>query len=491
MNINKTFLLLISIIYVSNISCQSGKNEKTNPGIIVSNYLEDKDGIFCNPERGWQKTYTPDYETNAQAPNYTVDQLEKVREENITLVDKTYILAEFRDVPISEEYLANFQHDMDLIRKVGLKAVIRFAYNHRGDDLQDAPVDIVLRHIAQIKPYLQKNYDVIAFMEAGFIGDWAEWHGTTNNLLDGQWKIDINENTIKITDAIVDALPKKRMIAFRYVFHIQELLNEPDCQESPNSSYVFSENEAFSGTRKARFGRHDDWFFLDGESDGGTWSGEEDYRKCQKAYLEQRSKYVPITTGETGSISEHIKNYSPINELERFHYASLSVNPDGAAADPIRYWQQNGMFDKMARRFGYRFVLKETSIPSEVKSSDNLKFGFIVENVGFGSPYNPRVFEIVLRNKLNGKTYHFDVTFSNDHELDPRYWFRENGEMAKDVKFSLQDVPEGNYEIFMHLPDPMEALYGRSEFSIRFANLNIWDEKTGYNKLGSEISIIK
>ena len=38
----------------------------------------------------------------------------------------------------------------------------------------DAPKNIVLNHIAQLKPLLQDNADVIACMQMGFIGTWGE-----------------------------------------------------------------------------------------------------------------------------------------------------------------------------------------------------------------------------------------------------------------------------------------------------------------------------
>ena len=70
------------------------------------------------------------------------------------------------------------------IREAGVKAIIRFAYNQGPypDSEPDASKAQILRHIEQLAPLLQNNADVIAWLEAGFIGAWGEWHTSTNGL---------------------------------------------------------------------------------------------------------------------------------------------------------------------------------------------------------------------------------------------------------------------------------------------------------------------
>jgi hypothetical protein len=52
-----------------------------------------------------------------------------------------------------------------------------------------------------------------------------------------------------------------------------------------------------------------------------------------------------------------------------------------------------------------------------------------------------------------------------------------------------QDMPEGNYELYLNLPDPEEALYTNPAYAIRLANEMVWEENTGYNKLNILIQI--
>ncbi len=447
---------------------------------------------IANPERGWQKTYNPDYQTNVQAPGYDLNELVALREtEGVTLVDKYYLLFAFKRSAISEAYLDDFQADMDVVRRAGLKTVVRFAYNFNQSNLSDTDRDRVLQHITQLKPYLQRNADVIAFMEAGFIGKWAEWHGSTNGLLGGEYRVDVNDNTRAVYDALLDALPARRMIAIRYVYQMQDLLERTDCQKDASARDPFPAERAFDGSKLARTGRHDDWFLGDAGDNSGTWSYDEDARDCQRAFLAAQSKYVPITTGETQTFNAFNRGNSPIPELEAFHFASLSSNPGGPGEELIDHWRGNGTYDELARRFGYRFVLRRATVPTVTSSGEPISLEIEVENVGFGTPYNPRTFEIVLRDLATGEVTQYDLTATRGNELDPRHWFREDGVVTKSVTFDPGALKPGDYEVLLNLPDPDPALYGRPAYSIRLANAGLWEEATGFNALNTSIRVVE
>src|SRR5690606_32740040 len=66
---------------------------------------------------------------------------------------------------------------------------------------------------------------------------------------------------------------------------------------------------------------------------------------------------------------------------------------------------------------------------------------------------------------------------------DPRSWF--SGETVEiNAAFGLPaKMPVGEYDVFLHLPDPEPTSYGRKYMSIRSANENVWEDDKGYNKL--------
>ena len=50
--------------------------------------------------------------------------------------------------------------------------ILRFAYSLAMYE-PDAPLAVILQHLDQIKPILQEYKDVIAVLQAGFIGSWV------------------------------------------------------------------------------------------------------------------------------------------------------------------------------------------------------------------------------------------------------------------------------------------------------------------------------
>ena len=50
-------------------------------------------------------------------------------------------------------------------------------------------------------------------------------------------------------------------------------------------------------------------------------------------------------------------------------------------------------------------------------------------------------------------------------------------------------MPKGKYELFLSLPDKYTSIAKRTEYAIRLANENVWEEATGYNKLNVTIDI--
>ena len=97
------------------------------------------------------------------------------------MVYTAYTMPAFRDKPISQEYIDRIKTNMKALRENGCKSIVRFRYTNNQDDLPwDAPEDILFGHIEQLRPIFQEYADVIAVLEAGFIGAWGEWYYTDN-----------------------------------------------------------------------------------------------------------------------------------------------------------------------------------------------------------------------------------------------------------------------------------------------------------------------
>ncbi|MDR3250135.1 MAG: DUF4874 domain-containing protein, partial [Tannerella sp.] len=198
---NAIILLVISIGFTA---CSPKQVDEPGKKKITVGYksLDDK---FPNPERGFYK-YS-DCNLGTGSGMLAEKTLRTYRENNISLLFRYFYLKNFRNAPLSVKALDDFDKDMATLRKSGMKCVLRFAYSDSAGE-PDAPLGTVLQHLDQLKPYLEKNADVIAVMQAGFIGAWGEWYYSSNGLnTSGARRQTLNK--------ILETLPANRMVQVR------------------------------------------------------------------------------------------------------------------------------------------------------------------------------------------------------------------------------------------------------------------------------------
>ena len=159
--------------------------------------------------------------------------------------------------------LNDISNDFAAARSLQIKLVPRFAYNwvgQNGSGSADAPQAVIVNHISQLAPILAANEDVIAYLEAGFIGQWGEWHDSTNGLTTAG-----NNNATAAMSAILNAelaaLPADRMIAVRYPGYTLQIFG---------TTAPISVANAYDGSNYSRIGVHDDCFEVDAY-DAGTY----------------------------------------------------------------------------------------------------------------------------------------------------------------------------------------------------------------------------
>ncbi len=438
----------------------------TNPTTVKTQYQNSSEN-FANPERGFYKPFDPEvYDPNSPLQ---LSDMQQARKDGMSTIRRYYLLENFRDKPISQSYLDMVAKDFETSRKAGVKMVIRFVYNWLGGG-PDAPKDIILSHLDQLKPVLQANYDVIAYMEAGFIGKWGEWHSSSNNLVDS-WSRDVTEDAKKILFKILSVLPKERMVAIRYSKQKKQIFNNND---------PLTAAEAFNGSDRARVG-HDNAGFRAGIDDAGTYdSADPTYIDQQKAWLNSDTKYV-VQGGEPAWASdppEYDDCAGALSDFARMHWSGMNIHQADAAAEPLyQGWKDQGCMEEIKQRLGYRFRLVSSYIPDSVKPASTFSMSFKVANDGWASPYNPRNLEVILRNRQTGKEYYMPVPEA------VRMWMPDTSNKVNIVGGIPSNMPPGEYQVLLNLPDPTSRLYNRPEYSIRLANQNVWEASTGYNSL--------
>jgi hypothetical protein len=385
------------------------------------------------------------------------------------LMWRYFYLEKFTKGDISDDFLRNLQTDFNTIRKAGLKIIPRFAYTAKMKyPVGDAPVNIVLRHIEQLKPLLQKNVDIIMTIQAGFIGAWGECYYTDyfsefenpEIVTEEQF-----ENRKKILLAELDALPKTRMIQNRYVKHIIKFSGD---------SMPVKKDEAYSGSLKARLAHHNDCFQASADNYGTYKDIIND-----KNYLRQHSKYV-LVGGETCHLNPPLSDCkSSIQDMIDMHWSFMNLDYQPAV---LNSWKTQGCINEISKNLGYRYRLVYSRIQEATNAGAGVKAEIKLINEGWSNPVNPRSIELILRNKITREEY----MLPNNEDI------RLN-ELNDTITLSFEggingSITNGEYEVFLNLPDPEPSLYNNPMYSIRTANPNIWDA-SGYNKLNHTLVI--
>lgn len=440
-------LMLLSLVTIS---------QAQSVNVVYYDALEEE--IF-NPERGFH--FFTDHGPGGSLLNQS--QLESQKAQNRSLVMRNYTLSDFRDSDISELWLDRMRADFETMRQTGLKCILRFRYTTSMDE-PDAPLEIIERHLEQLAPLLEDNVDVIALMEAGFIGAWGEWHSSSHGLT-------TTENMRDVLFAILEALPKRRMVNVRTPRYKMNVFS---------SAEPVSEENAYDGSQYSRTGHHNDGF-LASANDLGTYY----HVTYEKNYLSQDTQFVPMG-GETGgggsSDANEFRQCS--NAVPEMDYLNWSYLNSGWYGPTLDLWEQQGCMDEVKKRLGYRFVMGEGRFAEEVAQGNSFHFSLDLENAGFASPFNPRDVKLVLQSLFEPDSI-YEVYLPDD----PRFWFGGQ-EVTVEHEIGIpEEVPEGMYQLKIMLPDPEPTLHDRPEYAIRFANTGVWETSTGYNDLNHVVIV--
>lgn len=404
------------------------------------------DAVFPNPERGFYRA------VNLRQ----VGDLRRLYDGGYTLVHINIRLDTARNGPIPDTLLQSVETALEAVRAAGLKAILRCAYNAGPypNSEPDAPKERVLEHIRQLRPLLTRNEDVIALMQAGFIGAWGEWHTSTNHLLDDP------ATPRDIVLALLAALPPSRTTAIRTPGAKDKMFGGP-----------LKPEQAFTDLPSARVGHHNDCF-LAGPTDSGTYPSNEIEK--WKDYIAQETRFVPMG-GETCAVSApRSECASAVAEMKRLHFSYINQDYQPRV---INSWTTGGCRPEIDRSLGYRLRLLDADVPETLRPGQRFRFRFRLRNDGWAAPFNPRPVFVVLAGDAGRHVLSLTMR-------DIRRWEADQ-EVAVDTTLSLPaDARPGAYRLALWLPDAALRLRTRPEYAIRLANESVWDAATGLNVLG-------
>jgi len=470
----KKYLLVVIFILISEVFCQTYYDQT-----LVSINNQERGRYDLAPVDSFKHIPLSD-------PNFWGDISQK------PLILRKYHLYDFRNSPISNDYLFKIRDDFDFLRKIGKKCILSFAYTSKENDY-DAPESVVRGHIYQLHPILRDNSELIVAFQAGFIGPWGEWHSSVF------WQENDFAARQRLVDLLLDILPSPIPVLLRYVRHRRAFFgNTP-----------VSESEAVSNTRNSRVGFHNDCF-LSSTDDSGTYSSQNSNIDAERNYVAQNTKYVP-QGGEVCHVNwDNFGGGFRVNcggarkDLPMFHYTYLSFNYEKA-------WNTfgwEGCRQEMIDRLGYRLVLKSAQISPPLllvgSQSHVMEFRFRIQNVGYAAPIYNRPMELVFVHPNGDEVAFLDLSRDNTH-INLKKWLPENGEFEVSGRMNYQQITwhlfvlenqgkqinnmNGVYQLKLRFPDSNPRIKKRPEYCIGFANKGVYDAQKGWNNLNIAFTI--
>lgn len=400
-------------------------------------------GPVLDPERGMMDRIALD------DPD---DDLARVRAGGRTLAFAGVSLGASRQGPLDPDQLAALDAGLDRVRAAGIKVVLRFHYTD-GDELDDAPLDVILGHIAALTPLLQEHSDVVYALQAGFIGARGEWLGSTAGN-------DTPEARALVLDALLEALPEQRMVQVRTPMFKAEALGGP-----------LQAAEAFSGSPAARVGHHNDCL-LASDSDLGTYA--EDDIDGWRSFVAEEARHLVHGGGTCAPNPPRSGCAVAVAELQLLgtRYLDALVHPDVLAG-----WAAEGCDETIAAGLGHHLVITEAAVSDAVAPGGLARIDLRLENRGWGALVNPRGLVLVVSGASE------DVRIPLD-DVDLR--LLGGGEAARllvGVRVPVGADP-GVRLLSLWLPDPAPSLREDPRYALRLGNEGAFDSGTGRNALG-------
>lgn len=451
-------------------------------------YTPDNSTNLANPERGYY--HMIEVHMDGKGSGVLSDwNFSSAASEQRTLILRHYYLERYSNgSDITTADLNLIREDAKALRRNGFKMIVRFSYgstyNSDTDYSREAPETSMYRQMEQLKPVLAECADVIACVQAGFIGVWGEWYYSYQFGVNCQKDYAARQ---RVAAHVLEMTPADRYVQLRTPQYIADYIGGG--YGKANYRDTLTADKAFQTTDRARLGHHND-AFCNGKENLGTYSSS--ILSQQKAYLANLGLYAPMG-GETclGTWDNgYEKTYTDYNngeksaaEMELLHYDYLNCDYSPFVLNRWRTEYKDGMsyYDIIARRLGYRYQLVSGSYSSTVKQGEKLTVNLNIANRGYSTLYNKRVANIVLVGE--GRTYRLPLS------SDPRLWSAGRTTTVSEQLPLPSGIVDGTYHLYLELPDMYASLATNPAFSVRMANADIWDAATGLNDLQADVTI--
>lgn len=449
-----------------------------------------------NPERGFRLEHimkASDLLNPYHKINYASNMADLISKDENSYHEKTkvtqlyFFLTDYLGTKIPDHAFRNMQVIFDEIKKSGYKVILLFAYRY-DETCAYETYDDIKRHLIQLKPFLQKNESLIYAFQAGFLGLWGEWHhsGLDNSLFHRQ---------VVIRD-ILQNIPANKKVQVRETIYKTNAAGFIRRNMSSPLLYLPLSKEDYN-----RIGFQNAYFVLD-QGPHADW----DYRWPDKDYfMVEKEAISTVVDGEMPYDGNGIYDFNLLasgnqggwqaaKRMRTHAHSSFSlvhnyklniaawkkqlISPVQLLNDKIdvtdEYFLDNQehqvsrtSYEYIRDHLGYRFQLKEATIPISVAPGDSASFSIQLKNFGFAPLINKRPVYLAVINEKNEVSEFLT-------SADALKWLPSNDTHVINYTIRLDNsFTAGTYKVGIWMPDESNELRYDSRYAIRFANGNM------------------
>lgn len=479
------------------------------------------EGIY-NPERGlrlevavdvaakvdlWRPQEFPDITSylDKESAFYCAD--------SISLVQSYFYLTGYVGKDLPAEAFDTMSRYFDTLRRIGKKAVLRFAYesDFNGRAAIGPTEEELIRHTIQLKPFLEKNKDVIQVVQAGMIGAWGEWHSSFRGLENSA------DTKLNILRHICQMTPDGRAVQIR-VPEYKNLLN-PLSSDYKRVSFhddfiVIGKHRWDGGMSEGtpafeQIVRESPYLPVDGELPWGTWSMNEDRDNPEAGWIIDGAECARRLFLQHFTSLSAIHNYKEKDTKDKYsmaYWKETIISEDFLKSNRMPmsdgYFRkkdgtvvQRSVFDYIRDHLGYRIELQELNVRASEKVEKEFSVEISLINRGFSTLFNEHPVYLVLVDK-EGKVCHQQLTDADVHSWQPHALSDTLcSPLLHKITANIQlpnVLKRGEYQLGLWIPDGSERLMYQPRYAIRCANGDMkWfctkDGKYGINIIATGI----
>lgn len=449
--------------------------------LTVSDYAPLDDPNLLNPERGIYHDFEGGIKTD---PHTLVTHWLHLD----THCDKDLVWKGYAD-PDTSQVLKEYASELLKHRAAGQKVIFRPRYDTPKSEPNsctgfEADTEARMRdHVDAVAAMLADFKDVVAFIQAGYLGHYGEWN---TDKFKPETSPTLNDPAKRraFLAYVIDAYRKKglnRHVGVRRPIFAKEMFdNYP--QQSP---FIGFYNDCF----------------MSSDNDADTYANYEaqnpsNFPDAAKAieWLKAASRNVPFG-GETCPVGarryKKCKNMvGQQSEPAGLHMTYLNVD---WANDAMSSWVQGKCYGEIQSRLGYRFEVASVDYTEQATAGTPVTVRVRVRNTGWARMYNPRSAYVILKGgnarfAVGGQVPGYQAlaaTHTTGGEV--RDWL--SGEESVFEQTFI--APPGTWEVGVMLPDPDRPDVIR--YAVRFASTRkkkpLYDEATGVNMLGVTLTV--